>query len=359
MVAFKDAFKALTTVSLSVFLSTLVARSIFNFQFIELWAIVILFILFAAFLVLSLRSDWVEEKLWTRNSKKKFESALIGIVYEEQCENTPNGHPATSFLANDWKVKLTQLGLKAETISIEKLEDKYAVIINPYGEVYPERDPISMGSLENIKKYIRRGGIFVCAGGVPFYYCWDSRTHQQITLAKILQAYVQIGQNAQGQSILLPTFFYPPPYSLMDNPLNEHFGVSVIGDIQRPQNAPNGWLPIYPTTQANEDIQYVGDLTQVGGTNQVYVFRAVLPITRCCIPFLRANIPTFGEVYPIAGIPYERGLLVVCGMDFITNAAVGNLVTSRVGFEKICEVVKNVLNGVKIGTVSYDWRKRR
>lgn len=355
----KEAFKSLTTISLSVFISTLVARLIFSFTVIEIWAIGVLFFMFFLSLVITIKSEWIGEKYWGIHMRKKFQAPLIGILQEEQCENIADGHLFTSFLANDWNTELRRLGLNTKLISIDQLTDEYAVIINPYGEVYPEREPILLLSFQKIKEYIRHGGIFVCAGGYPFFYCWDSRTRKRITLSKILPAYVEIGQNNLGQNVLLPRFFYPPLYSFLDTIVNEHFGVNVIGDIQTPQNAPPGWLPIYQTHQANEDIQYVGNLAQVGGINQVFVFRSIMPVTRCCIPFLRADIPNIGEVFPIAGIPYERGLLIVCGMDLQTIATVGNVNIARGEFEKVCLSINNILNGIKLETISYDWQKQR
>lgn len=350
----KDALKSLTTVSLSVFLSTLASRLIFNFEFIETWAIITLLILFLSLLSVTVKSEWIGENYWNYNMRRKFKTPAIGILHEVQCENSADGHPYTSFFANDWNTDLRRLGLNSELITIDQLSDRYAVVIDPYGEVYLERDPILLYSFQKIKEYVSRGGIFVCAGGVAFFYCWDSRTQHRITLSKIVQPFVQVQQN-----IFIPQFFYPPSYSLVDILVNEHFGVSVLGDTQRPPSAPIGWQPIFQTQQANEDIQYVGDLSQVGGTNQVFVFRPVMPITRSCIPFLRANVPNFGEVYPIAGIPYERGLLVVCGVDLSTNARVGNINIARGEFEKICSTIANILNGIRLNAISYDWRRRR
>jgi hypothetical protein len=355
----REALKSLTILSLSIFLSISISRLLLNISVIELWVVVVLFIAFITVFILYLRSDWVGEKIWTSHMRRKATSPIIGILHEAQCENQQDGHPYTAFLSADWNVAIRRLNLNTDIISIDQLSDKYSVIINPYGEVYPETDPISMSSFQRIKEYIRRGGIFVCAGGVPFFYCWDSRTHHRITLAKILQTYVQIGQNNLGQNVLAPTFFYPPPYSLMENPVSEHFGVNVIGDIQPPPNAPTGWQPIFQTNQANEDIQYVGNLAQIGGTNQVVIFRSILPITRCCIPFLRANIPNFTEVYPIAGIPYERGLLIVCGMNLNSGASIGNLNVDRAEFEKICHVISNLLDGIRRETISYNWKTGR
>jgi hypothetical protein len=348
----REALKSLTILWLSVFTSTLVGRLFFNIGWIELWVLTGLFILFAVCFSLFLKSNWIGEKLWVLAMQKKSQTPLVGILCEDQCENNVSGHPYTSFLSRDWNNDLTRRGLDTEIITIDQLSDKFTVVVNPYGEVYPERDPISLDSFHRIKKYIAKGGIFVSAGGVGFYYCWDSRTRHRITLSKQIQAYAPNAQN-----IFLPVFFYPPAYSLTDTIINEHFGVNVIGDIPIPLGSPPGWQPIFPTQQMNEDIQYVGNLAQVGGTNQILVFRSATPSTRCCIPFLRAVIPNFGEVYPMAGIPYERGLFLVCGMDLNTNATVGSLNIARVEFEKICSALLNLLEGIRQNTIPFDWRR--
>ena len=350
----REALKSLTILLLSVFMSTLVSRLLFNIGFIELWVLAVLLVLFVTCFSLTLKSNWIGERLWVRSMRKKYQTPLVGILREDQCENIADGHPYTSFLSSDWNNDLRRLGLNTEIITIDQLSDKFAVVVNPYGEVYPERDPISLDSFHKIKNYIARGGIFVSAGGVGFYYCWDSRTRHRITLSKQVQAYVPTRQN-----IFFPQFFYPPVYSLVDTPINEHFGVNVIGDFPPPSGSPQGWQPIFPTQQLNEDIQYVGNLAQVGGINQVYVFRSATPSTRCCIPFLRANIPNFGEVYPMAGIPYQRGLLVFCGMDLSVSATVGTLNVARVEYEKICYAILNVLEGIRRNTIPFDWRRNR
>ena len=44
------------------------------------------------------------------------------------------------------------------------------MMINPFGESYPEEDSKNELTLNRIKEYIEQGGVFVCTGGWPFYY---------------------------------------------------------------------------------------------------------------------------------------------------------------------------------------------
>jgi hypothetical protein len=61
----------------------------------------------------------------------------------------------------------------------------------------------------------------------------------------------------------------------------------------------------------------------------------------------------------MAGIPYEPGLLVLCGMDMNTTALAGNLSIARVQFEKICSAIANTVDGIRRNAISYDWRMDR
>jgi hypothetical protein len=50
------------------------------------------------------------------------------------------------------------------------------VIINPFGEAYPELGSAEGVGLRTILSYIQDGGIFVNSGGQPFVYSWDVNT---------------------------------------------------------------------------------------------------------------------------------------------------------------------------------------
>jgi len=352
----KEALKSLTILSLSVFLSISISRLLFNISIIEGWVIGILFATFITVFVVYLKSDSIGEQLWACKMERKIQSPIVAILRENQCENNiQDRHPYTSFLSADWEAAIRRLNLATEIISIDQLSDKYSVVINPYGELYPERDPIKLDSFRKIKDYIAKGGIFVCAGGAAFFYGWDARNSNRVTFSKQVQ-----GLAPHQGNIFTPIFFYPPVYSLVDILINEHFGVNIIGDIPAPQGAAPNWQPIFQTHSANSDIRYVGNISQVGGTSDCWIFRAAVPETRCCIPFLRSNVPNFGEVFPIAGIPYERGLLILCGMNLSSGATVArNLNLDQTEFEKICSTIANLLDAYRRRVVSYNWKTGR
>jgi hypothetical protein len=73
---------------------------------------------------LTINSNWIGEKIWVFNARKKFRNPLVAILYEEQCETVVRGHPATNFLAYDWNNALRRLGIATEKITIDQLTDK-------------------------------------------------------------------------------------------------------------------------------------------------------------------------------------------------------------------------------------------
>ena len=74
---------------------------------------------------------------------------------------------------NDNGFNLFQVSLT----SISNLSNgAFSIIINPFGEAYPELGSADGVGLRTILSYIQDGGIFVNSGGQPFVYNWDVNT---------------------------------------------------------------------------------------------------------------------------------------------------------------------------------------
>ena len=56
----------------------------------------------------------------------------------------------------------------------------YQVVVNPFGETYPEEDTYTYKSFETICDYVFSGGIYVNVAGIPFWYCHDPRDPEYI-----------------------------------------------------------------------------------------------------------------------------------------------------------------------------------
>ena len=58
----------------------------------------------------------------------------------------------------------------ANLIVPNDIDDSFAVIINPFGEAYPEEDLARRTTFHRIRKFINKGGLFVNTSGLAFYY---------------------------------------------------------------------------------------------------------------------------------------------------------------------------------------------
>jgi len=82
--------------------------------------------------------------------------------------------------------------------------------------------------------------------------------------------------------------------------------------------------------QNDKDKEIAGDIVNSGSSDVVRLFRSVTSQSKGWIPFCRAIHPAFGEVYPIAALPYGEGYLIVAGIEMDTS-----------GFEKIIASISN------------------
>jgi hypothetical protein len=331
------------TVLVSTFLAALISHIIGIFPGYS-FVITIVFGVISFLLVpLYISHGWFSRQLWKLLTKWRLKNPTIGIVEQTGCPLM-----YTDFSPADWKRRLGALSVTTELISISKIDTKFAAIVNPYGETYPEEDLLSLKTLQKIKDYVRKGGIFVCAGGLAFFYGFDFKTGRNPALAKELDIYVQRSPPATPL-VLGPQRTYPPLYSLVDTPLVKHFKiVTTWRDTER-----------NPVFQDPTDRRFVGDIANTGGISEVLQFRATREPIRKCIPFLRAT-STIGTVYVIAGVPLGKGCLIICGMDLRRQPHDPNWdpTIHQANFEKICQALVNLIASRRDGLIpisAEDW----
>ena len=180
---------------------------------------------------------------------------------------------------------------------------KFAVLINPFGETYIEEDRRNFATYERIKDFVSEGGIFCCTGGFPFYYYWDPIIDKPIdTTPK-----TRINTNLGLQDIAL---FY-------DSLVTKDFGAIIL-------NSPNTPTLAQTFQKKSPDIEFFGDLSTIGGTDQVLEFRSLSEDTRGLIPGLRIKHGE-EEQFPLAAISYGEGYLIIAGMAVRTNTEVQKL----------------------------------
>lgn len=194
------------------------------------------------------------------------------------------------------------------------ITSKYAVVINPFGEIYLETDSRNFVTYEKIKEFVADGGIFCCTGGFPFYYYWDSVTGLPMTTAPK----TRITTTAGIQDIVL--FF--------DSLVTRDFGAIITNDPATPT-----LVKVYQ--EQEPDIRFFGELCSIGGTDRVSEFRSLSEGTRGLVAGLR--VKHADEVkYPLAAISYGNGYLIIAGMEVKTD----------VEFRKLSNGITNFVNEI-------------
>jgi len=265
---------------------------------------------------------------------KKFAPPMrLGILdgyFDEshESEKPCAAYPYTDFRIDNWEKRFAQFILEGknkfviERIPMSKVSNHYCLIINPFGEAYPERDIKNRLSFNILKNYILDGGLLVNVAGFPFFYAWDVISGKQepiVDKTTLLPRSIRIdkGQVFIDQFVTMIDF--------AGSLLWREFDVLTTSDT--PEFSGINQLEII---QKEEDKSIAGDLTTLGG-NKVNEFRAVRSETKNAIPLIRAFRPDFKEVYPIAAIQLGFGYLVIGGMHNKTSAE----------FEKLANAVNN------------------
>jgi HEPN domain-containing protein len=192
-------------------------------------------------------------------------------------------------------------------IKANEVTEEFPIVLNPFGETYPEYSLDNKEIYNQIKLFIENGGVFVNTAGFPFFYAWDVKkgekdpiSEERLFLPKsfdIREGTLTI-KELQGVLSFTGTLFY------------KNFGASTTYDTKTHIGSHE-----VETFQTDESKSQFGDLR----ISKVHEFRALRKETRNCLPILTANCYEFGEIYPIAAIKSGRGFLLVAGMSMITE----------------------------------------
>jgi hypothetical protein len=121
---------------------------------------------------------------WDREGKvssRWHKKPRIGILYDMEWEaNGANAAVWTDISPHDWKQEIeiaaSKIGMKTQVEFIDTNADfdRFVAIVNPYGEVYPERNVRRFSTLHKIISYVSFGGLFLNVAGIPSYYAYSS-----------------------------------------------------------------------------------------------------------------------------------------------------------------------------------------
>lgn len=330
-------------VAFSSFLAVLVSYIVGLYPTLSPWVTIILGIwtlILIPFYFLHLKISYA---IFKAKMKWRLRNPKIGIIEQHDCPA-----PSTSFSPANWKRCLDKLSVDSEIIPISAIDNKYVAIINPYGETYPEEDLVNLKSLKRIEKYISNGGIFVCGGGLAFFYGYDFKSDRNVPLGDPFLVYVQI--SSPNKPLILTSQESYPSYSLVNTILRKRFNIlTSFGDTTR-----------NTVFQTAADRKFAGDLVNIGGVSETLQFRAVREPTRRCVPLLRTRLQIAEnkhvELYVVAAVPRGKGCLILCGMNLSEQPShpLWNRNIHRANFEKICQAIVNLLEFRKKGLIPLD-----
>ncbi len=117
-------------------------------------------------------------RLLTLPRKNKLRiGVLSGALVKQGRSIIQQDPPASRFSALEWIDELQRIDellgndvLEASLISVSEIDEQYDVVVNPFGETYPEEDILEETTFRKLRRFVLGGGVLVCAGGIPFWY---------------------------------------------------------------------------------------------------------------------------------------------------------------------------------------------
>lgn len=276
----------------------------------------------------------IHRTILSRQTKTKI-LILNGKVTKSSSEIRCNQYPhADELSVSQWYQKIRAIpDVYVTRKEISQIDNSFGIIINPFGESYPEKPSSSLQTpaFDSICDYIFNGGIFVTAGGLPFTYCWDVQSGNQRNTRLVVPnvaTHLTVGQ-LRGS----PQLRVHGTTMLLDNLIEIKFNIMTTMDEPR-----LGRLgPVNVTLLQNQSDKIYWDCPYVN--SNVNEFRSLNPArSDQAIPILRA-IRHGIEVWPIAFVKHGFGILLHMGIDL----AAGNTFESEVVTSIINEIVSKYL----------------
>jgi hypothetical protein len=192
-------------------------------------------------------------------------ATISGIIWERELRKTLKG-------AWFWRIK---------RLYATDIDDSFALIINPYGENYPERDTDLRSTFQSIRSYMSNGGVFFTSGA-PFWWHQNTVTDTD--------GHWSVVRTIDGSQ------------KMTDGLCFTSLGISVT----MPENEPCK-VDVY---QQNADKQIAGDL--LNEPTKLNRWRAILPQTPDSLPLIREK----GDLsYPLCLVQYNKGFLFHSGLE--------------------------------------------
>lgn len=132
-------------------------------------------------------SIWMHHlRLWRRKGNRIL-VPKVGILNDMGWDTKNSEISAwTNIGPEEWRTEILgqarekKARIKVELTSVTKSFDTYAVVLNPYGGVYPERDLKNFETLSKIMNYVNEGGVFVNVADIPGYWAYSALLERRL-----------------------------------------------------------------------------------------------------------------------------------------------------------------------------------
>ncbi len=236
------------------------------------------------------------------------------LVLDGTIEASPQETPPVPIHSNrppqDWQATLAKLQCRAfiGPASAINAQPPPEIVVNPFGEVYPEADFLTNSTVTQIRDYVWNGGVFVCVAGIPFWYRYNPSTRQRETAGRVEAV---VNNTAQWKPLFQDLF---PNLTPSSEPL----------EVQ--------------ATQLQLDVDKFGNIASAGRSPAITTFRAYPIAPAQLLPMLRDPRNT---LCILGAYTYGRGAFIFSGVS-ITDATPT--------FEKVVAAIR--------GWADYERRRR-
>lgn len=183
--------------------------------------------------------------------------------------------------------------------------EPFSIVVNPFGEAYPELGKSEGVGFKTILSYIRDGGIFVNSGGQPFVYSWDVNTGNYQLLISFVPASSEIESSyVEGKPALSVKENLSLPLETLL--LKKYFDVKTEWD--------NLESNIVGPQEIN--IEFDRLLGNDKPKTKAKVYRPVRELSGNVIPLAHSyDNQIWNNVYPVVAVKFGRGFLIHAGMN--------------------------------------------
>jgi hypothetical protein len=181
----------------------------------------------------------------------------------------------------------------------------FTIMINPFGEAYPELGDAAGVGLKTILSYIQDGGIFVNSGGQPFVYSWNvDRGSYNLVIGFIpISSYTERNYDEAIPVLSRNESLVIPQEALI---LKRYFHTETEWD--HPEKEIVGPIEV--------DIEFDEILGNDKPKTRAKVYRPIRQLSANVIPLVQCPQSLWDDrVYPVAAIKFGRGFLIYAGLN--------------------------------------------